>query len=122
MPTATDEKLATDLTDFRLETEKRFGSIDKTLAAIETQLGFIKWVGMFFAGVLVILVTSLINVAWNAGTVVSEVRTQGRALETLTVEFKTQGTRIDKVEKRLDGIDAKLDILVRRAESKAKGE
>ena len=77
---------------------------------------------MFFAGTLVILVTSLVNVAWNAGTVVSEVRTQGRALETLATEVKAQAVRLEKVEKRLAGIDDKLEILVRRGDPKAKGE
>jgi hypothetical protein len=133
MPTEIDVKLAEDLADFRLEVEKRFGTLERELGEfrgdfrefrgeIRTQLAFIKWAGMFFAGVLVILVTSLVNVAWNAGSVVSEVRTQGRALEALATEVKSQGARIEKVEKRLDGIDAKLDILVHRGEPKAKGE
>jgi hypothetical protein len=119
MPTDIDVKLAEDLADFRLETEKRFGSIEKELgefrAEVRTQLGFIKWIGGFFAGVLVLLVTSLIGVAWNAGTVVSEVRNQAGRIGELKAEAKAQGAR-------LDGIDAKLDILIRRAESKAKGE
>jgi hypothetical protein len=114
MPTDIDVKLAEDLAEFRLETEKRFGGVEKTLASIETQLGFIKWIGGFFAGVLVLLVTSLIGVAWNAGTVVSEVRNQAGRIGELKSEVKTQGAR-------LDGIDAKLDILIRRAEPKPGG-
>jgi hypothetical protein len=115
MPTDIDVKLAEDLAEFRLETEKRFGSVEKTLASIETQLGFIKWAGTFFAGVLVLIVTSLITVAWNAGTVVSEVRNQAAQIGELKSEVKAQGAH-------LDGIDAKLDLLIRRAEPKAKGE
>lgn len=78
-------------------------------ASVETQLGFIKWVGVFFAGVLVALVAGAVNVAWNASALNSEV--------------KTQGGRLDKIEGRLDGMARQLDTLIRRTEPvKGKGE
>jgi outer membrane murein-binding lipoprotein Lpp len=57
-------------------------------STVETQLGVIKWIGVFFAGVLVALVAGAINVAWNASALNSEV--------------KSQGGRLDKIESKLD--------------------
>jgi hypothetical protein len=37
-------------------------------------------------------------------------------------EVKNQDSRLDQFEKRPDGIEAKLDILIRRAEPMVKGE
>ena len=100
VPTATDERLAQDLAAFRLETEKRFGSVEKVLSGILEQLKFIRWIGVFFAGVLVILVGAAIGVTWNASALNSEVKHQGQ---------------------RLDGIEKKLDTLINRGMSKAEG-
>jgi hypothetical protein len=87
MPTDIDVKLAEDLADFRLETEKRFGSVEKAIGEfrveMRTQLGFIKWVGVFFATVLVALVAGAVNVAWNASALNSEVKNQAKQLDTL---------------------------------------
>ena len=105
MPTATDEKLGSDLTELRVEVERRFGSVDKSLGGIERELKLIRWVGTFFAAILVALVAGSINVAWNASAVVSDV--------------KQQGQRIDKFEKRLDGIESKLDTLIRQTAPKS---
>jgi archaellum component FlaC len=74
-------------------------------ASVETQLGFIKWVGVFFAGVLVALVAGAVNVAWNASALNSEV--------------KTQGSRLDKMDGRLDGIAKQLETIIRQTAAKA---
>jgi hypothetical protein len=66
-------------------------------STVETQLGVIKWIGVFFAGVLVALVAGAVNVAWNASALNSEVKQQGG---------------------RLDKMDAKLDTLLLRSEPK----
>jgi hypothetical protein len=87
MPTDIDVKLAEDLADFRLEVEKRFGSIEKELGEfrteVRTQLGFIKWLGVFFAGVLLMLVGGAVNVAWNASALNSDVKQMARQLDTI---------------------------------------
>ena len=107
MPTEIDVKLANDLAEFRLDTEKRFGSIEKMLSGIQEQLKFIRWAGVFFSGVLVAVVFGAGRVVWDAATI--------------TAEVKQQGARLDKVEKRLDGIDQKLDTLISRTAPKASG-
>jgi hypothetical protein len=110
MPTDIDVKLAEGLADFRLETERRFGALDRTLAAINTELRLIRFIGVFFAGVLVAVAAGAGRVVWDAAT--------------LTAEVRQHGVRLDKVEKRLDGIDAKLDTLIRlirRSEPKTGG-
>jgi hypothetical protein len=87
MPTETDEKIASDLAEFRLETEKRFGLIDKDLGEfrieVRTQLGVIKWIGVFFAGILVALVAGAISVAWSASALNSEVKQMAKQLDTI---------------------------------------
>ncbi len=120
MPTETDVKLADDLAEFRLEAAQRFekvterfGSVDKSLGIIDRDLKFIRWIGVFFAGILVVLVERSINLAWEASAVVSKVEQQGGRLD------KVDG-RMDRVEKRLDGIDQKLDTLISRTAPKAK--
>lgn len=124
-PTATDEKLAERidgishaLADLRLEAEKRFGSIEKGLgdirtdlagfrSGVESELRWIKRVGGALAGLVLAVALGSGRVIWDAATVVSEVRQQGGRIEGL------EG-RMDRVEKRLDGIDGKLDTLLSR--------
>ena len=62
------------------------------------------------------------RVIWDAATISADVKQRGRTLDALASEVKHQGERLEKVEKRLDGIDAKLDTLIRQGEPKAKGE
>jgi hypothetical protein len=87
MPTDIDVKLAEDLAEFRLEVERRFGSIEKDLGEfrteVRTQLGFIKWLGVFFAGVLLMLVGGAVNVAWNASALNSDVKQMAKQLDTI---------------------------------------
>jgi hypothetical protein len=107
MPTATDEKIAGDLAAFRLEAEKRFGAIDTALSdirgdlkGVRSDLGWIKLIGGFLVALLVAAGGWSGRVIWDAATIASDVRQQGQ--------------RLDKVERRLDGIDAKLDTLISR--------
>lgn len=123
MPTDADLKLAEDLADFRLETERRFGSVERTLgdlradvkefrAGIESELRWIKRIGGVLVGLVLAVALGSGRVIWDAATVASDVRQHGRRLDQL------EG-RLDRVEKRLDGIDAKLDVLIRRGEPAA---
>jgi hypothetical protein len=109
IPTATDERLAESireltkgLTDFRVEMADKLG---KFQGSVDTDLKWIKRIG---ASVL------LIAIGGSAWVI--------REVTTVNTEVKQQGDRLDKVERRLDGIDTKLDVLVRRSEGKAKGE
>ncbi len=69
-------KLREDLGDFRLESERRFGSIEKVLSGIQEHLKFIRWVGVFFAGILVAAVAGAGHVVWDAATINAEVNHQ----------------------------------------------
>ena len=133
MPTETDEKLAADLADFRVEVAERFGKleagiaerfgkaeagiaerfgkVEAEIAAIGTELGLIRKLGdrilgAMLAGVGTMLIWAVLA-AWYGSAVNSDV--------------KQQGARIDKLEKRLDGIDQKLDTLISRTATKAGG-
>ena len=132
MPTATDEKLgeqihevAENLAGFRLEMAERFGASTRPSEGfrnkVDTHLQFIKWIGVFFAGILVAVVFGAGRVVWDAATVSSDVKQQGRVLETLNSEVKQQGTRLDKIDGRLEAMQKQLEILVGRATPKPGG-
>jgi hypothetical protein len=122
MPTETDVKLATDLADFRVDMERRFGAVEKELAAfrsgVETELGIIRKLGTWLRGGVFGAVGTMIigsaTIAWSASAVNSKVEQQGARLD------RFEG-RLDRVEKRLDGIDQKLDTLISRTAPKPGG-
>jgi hypothetical protein len=99
------DQVAASLSDFRIEAAGKF-------AAIETELRVIRKLGAWLLGgvfgLVAALITGAATVAWSASAVGSDV--------------KQQAQRIDHVEKRLDGLDTKLETLIRRGESKAKSE
>jgi hypothetical protein len=115
MPTETDVKLGEDIRElgnslaaFRVEVVERFSAVHAELAEfrgeIKTDLRWIKGIGAS------LLVTGLAFAGW----VIAD-------LATLRTTVQEHGVRLDKVEKRLDGIDAKLDVLLRRTEPKTGG-
>jgi len=113
-PSATDERLAEriealdkGLGEFRLAAEKRFGSIEATLADIRTDLGWIKRIGGALLALLLAAAVGSGRIIWDAATI--------------DVQVKQQGARLDKVERRLDSIDGKLDTLISRTAPKAGG-
>jgi hypothetical protein len=124
----TDQQLAADIhelskgvADFRVEMAERFGRVDKGLEGIERELRFIRWAGAFAALVLLTLVGSTIAVAYQAGRTVAAVESLRESTGELKAQARDHGGRIEKVERRLDSIDAKLDTLIRRGEPKAGG-
>jgi uncharacterized protein YoxC len=52
-------------------------------STVETQLAVIKWIGVFFAGILVALVAGAVSVAWNASALNSEVKAMAKQLDTI---------------------------------------
>jgi hypothetical protein len=78
---------------------------------MDAHMATIKWIGTFFAGVVLALVGGAVTVTWNASAVVSDVR--------------QQGTRLEKIERRLDTwaekVEKQLEVLIRRTEPKAGG-
>ena len=91
MPTETDVKLAEDLAEFRLESEKRFGSIDKDLSDIRSDLAWIKRIGAFIVAFMVAAVATSGRVIWDASALNTEVKQQGRLVEEVRSEVKQQG-------------------------------
>ncbi len=114
MPVPTDHlvddirELTAKVTDVKVG----FGRFE---AATGAQLQLIKWVGVFFAGLLVPLLGFAFNVSWNASTLVSEVRQQGTALEQVSQkldrlenvapEVRQLGNKLERVEQRLDRLE-----------------
>jgi tetrahydromethanopterin S-methyltransferase subunit G len=102
MPTAPE--VSADLADFRVEVSERFGQVESKLAGIEKELGIIRKLGTWLLGgvfgLVAALITGAATIGWSASAVNSEV--------------KHQGQRIDQVEKRLDAMDQKLDLIISR--------
>ena len=136
MPTPTDQQLAADIQEvaenlagFRVEVaekfgtvnarlEEKFGTVNARLEGIQVELKLFRWLGVFFAGLLVTLVGGLITVSWNASGVVFEVNQQRRHVDEVRAEVKQQGARLGNIEGRMDGVEKKLDLLIRRTEPK----
>jgi hypothetical protein len=111
MPTDTDVKIAADLTEFRVETARRFeavterfGSVERSLAAIQAELGLIRKLGDRLLGASIAGVGTMFAWAALAGWYGSAINSR----------VEQHDRRLDKVEARLDGIDAKLDTLISR--------
>jgi DNA repair exonuclease SbcCD ATPase subunit len=104
------------LSGFRLETAERFGSLEKTFEGfrnkVETHLQFIKWLGVFFAGILVAVVVGSGRVVWDAATVSSDVKQQGRVLETLASEVKQQGRVLETLGSEVKQQGRVLETLI----------
>src|SRR5262249_16105178 len=113
MPTETDVKPAADLADFRVEVAEGFGQLEAAMAercgnvlaeiaAMRTERALIRKLEDRLLGVAVGIIGTMIigaaTDAWAPSTVDSKVEEQGVRLE------KLEG-RMDRVEKRLDGID-----------------
>src|SRR5262249_41950227 len=108
MPTDIDVKLAESLAAFRVEVTERFGSLHAELAGLRGEIkSELQWIKRIGASVLLI---ALGGSAWVI-----------REITTVRDDVRHHDTRIDKVEKRLEGIDAKLDTLIRRTEPKTGG-
>src|SRR5262245_895356 len=90
---------------------------------VNAQLGIIKWVGVFFAGILVAVVVGAGRVVGDASALTSDVkqlstraeRVEGR-LDTLTSDVKQLSTRAERVEGRLDTLTSRVDTLGARME------
>jgi hypothetical protein len=127
-PTATAadiHELGKSLADFRVEVAQAFGRVETDLAGfrsgIERELRLIRWAGTFFASVPVLLVGITIAIAHQVGRTVAAVESLRESTGELKSLAREHGGRLEKVERRLDGIDAKLDTLIRRTEPKTGG-
>jgi uncharacterized coiled-coil DUF342 family protein len=88
--------------DFREESAGFRGRVD-------TYFGFMKWLGVFFAGILVAVVAGTGRVVWDASAVSTSMKQQVIQFDEMRSEVKQQGKRLDGVEKRLDGVEKKLE-------------
>jgi hypothetical protein len=76
---------------------------------VNTQLGVIKWLGVFFAGILVSLFGGIVNLAWNASALNSEVKQQGIRLDRLEKNSDAILLRLERIDGRLETLGARLD-------------
>jgi chromosome segregation ATPase len=101
--------------EFRAEMAKQFGTVNANQgefrAEVNTNLKFIRWVGVFFAGLLVSMFLGVLTWTWNASTLYSDVKYMDRHLSQFMAEVKQQGERIGKVEGRMDKLEGRMDKL-----------
>ena len=120
---------------------KDFSAYQTEFAAFRGQvnvhLAYIKWVGVFFSGILVALISGTAGFAWNASALNSEVKQQGVRtgnieavvqrqgvrIENINGEIQKQGSRIESIEvevrrqgTRIENIDAEVRQLGTRLE------
>ena len=92
------------------------------VAGIEGELRLIRRLGGRLLGALVAAVVATLALSgWYGSAIHSDVAQHGRTIEELRGDAKSEGARLDKIERRLDSIDAKLDALLGRAAPKAGG-
>ena len=89
--------LRKEVSDFRLESS-RF------MAQVSSQLAFLKWIGVFFSGILVALVCGAVTVAWNASAVNSEIKQQGMRIERMSRNSDDLIQRLDRIDRRLEAL------------------
>jgi hypothetical protein len=87
MPVQTDH-LADDIKELTLSVNGLKTAFASFRGSVETQFALLKWIGVFFASVLVAVVGGAVAVSWTASSVVSEI--------------KQQGVRLEKIERQLD--------------------
>jgi hypothetical protein len=97
------KKLKKEVADLRLETSK-------FLSIVSTQIAIIKWLGVFFAGILTAFFIGALTLAWNASAMNFELKAQDRRIE-------QQGTRIDQLSKSWEAVIERLDRIDHRLES-----
>jgi hypothetical protein len=105
MPAAAPtELLAEDIRDLR-ESNRQIAldikGILPEIAAVKTELRLFRWIGGFFAGILVMLVGAAITVSWHASALTFEVKQLAGKVDQLGGEVKQLGGRMDKVEQQL---------------------
>jgi hypothetical protein len=95
------------------------------VAGIEGELRLIRRLGGRLLGALVAVVAATFAWAalagWYGSAIHTDVARDGRTIEELRGDAKSQGARLDKIEQRLDGIEGKLDALINRMAPKAGG-
>ena len=95
------KKLSGDFADFRSD----FSGLR---SQVNVQLAFIKWVGVFFSGILVALVSGAVTIAWNASALNSEVKQQGLRVEKIEKNSETITHQLERIEHRLESMAARF--------------
>lgn len=98
MPGPTTESLATDFRDSSREFAQFRENVAGFQGRVETELRLIRWVGVFFATVLMAQLGNLIWLAWEA----SAVKQQFVFLEQATSKSVE---RLDRIDERLDKLE-----------------
>ncbi len=105
--------------------------------SVNTQLATIRWLGVFFASILVAVVVGAGRVVWDASALTSkveqlsnnssaltnEVKQLSKDSSALTSEVKQLSTRVERIDGRLDTwaekVNKQLDVLIHRAQPEA---
>jgi uncharacterized protein YlxW (UPF0749 family) len=97
-------------------------------SGVERELKLIRWIGVFFAGILVAVVFGSGHVVWDAATITAEVKQHGEKLNDLKAEVKQHGEKLNDLKAevkqqdgRLDGMAKQLETIIRQTAPKAGG-
>lgn len=82
--------------------------------SMESDTRTIRWAGSFFAGILVVLVGCAINLSWQAAVRNTDVKVQGSRLEKVEQRLDRADQQLDQIERRFDRVDAQLAAVLQR--------
>jgi hypothetical protein len=125
MPVPT-EQLDADIRELDRRIGGRLEVIERSLASLredfsafrgstDTNLKLIRWVGVFFAGLLVSLFLGIVTLTWHASAVNSRVFQLGEDFQSMRTEIKEVGARVDKMELQ---VDERLDKMERQSDTR----
>lgn len=107
MPGPTTESLATDFRDLVRElsaSRSEFASFREEFSGfrgrVETQLGFLRWLGTFTAAILVTLVGSALWLSWHASALSQRVENLERSSAKVV-------DRLDRLDRSIGSVKAK---------------
>jgi uncharacterized protein YlxW (UPF0749 family) len=86
-------------------------------SGVERELKLIRWLGVFFAGILVAVVLGSGHVVWDAATITADVKQHGEKLNDLNAEVKQHGERLNDLKAEVKQQDGRLDSMARQLET-----
>jgi len=123
MAERTTEHLAENPTDLHDQPKSLAASVNNLRTdfagfrgSMESDMRTIRWAGSFFAAILVVLVGCAINPSWQAAVLNTDVKVQGSRLEKVEQRLDRADQQLDQIERRFDRVNAQLAAVLQRSD------
>jgi predicted nucleic acid-binding Zn-ribbon protein len=98
------EDLTRGMADLRLDFTRSLAELRNEFtefrSGIEKELKIIRWIGVFFAGVLTAVVIGSGHVVWDAATITAEVKQLREEMRELKSDFKEMAKQLDTIARQ----------------------